>query len=467
MSGLDKLRNISSEPAITPTVLSEEVIAQTVTARNLVVEESITFPDGFSPPWDRTIRWTKTAVGAETSLSGADNSNTTLTYDVGYEQVYLNGILLVRGVDYQATTGTTITGLATLSASDVVEVIAPVAAQTNDTYSTSQSDNRYYLNSSQSGFRNRLINGDFRVNQRGTYSTTNNTRTFTADRWWVFTGTSTAGSPSYVSSTGLNDFPFALRVQRTAANTGVAAVAAGQTIESVNVYGLQGEVVTISFWARAGANFSGISNILNTVVTVGTGVDQGTIAFINATWTGQTSSTIGAAQLGTSWKKFTYSYEVPSTTTELALYFIYTAAGTAGAADYFDITGVQLETGSRATSFEHRPYDVELASCQRYYQRIALSNTVTVGFGHVQSGTTERFTVPTPVSLRTTPALTATGSFTSVGSNGNFALSSFSVRELESNTVILEAVSATGHTTGPLIMFGVNGNVLVFDSELT
>jgi hypothetical protein len=46
MSGLDKLRNISSEPAITPTVLSEDVIAQTVTTRNLVVEESVTFPDG-------------------------------------------------------------------------------------------------------------------------------------------------------------------------------------------------------------------------------------------------------------------------------------------------------------------------------------------------------------------------------------------------------------------------------------
>ena len=84
----------------------------------------------------------------------------------------------------------------------------------------------------------------------------------------------------------------------------------------------------------------------------------------------------------------------------------------------------------------------------------------------MQTSTTERFTVPIPVSLRTTPVLTATGSFTSVGSNGNFALSSFSVRDLEPNTVILEAVSATAHSTGPLIFFGVNGNVLAFSSEL-
>jgi hypothetical protein len=69
------------------------------------------------------VRWSKTAAGGETSLSGLDDSSVTLSYTVGMEQVYLNGVLLVRGTDYAATTGTSITGLTALVASDIVTVI--------------------------------------------------------------------------------------------------------------------------------------------------------------------------------------------------------------------------------------------------------------------------------------------------------------------------------------------------------
>jgi len=63
------------------------------------------------------------AAGGETSVSGADASSQTLSYLAGKEQVYLNGVLLVRGTDYTATNGTSITALAALVASDVLEVI--------------------------------------------------------------------------------------------------------------------------------------------------------------------------------------------------------------------------------------------------------------------------------------------------------------------------------------------------------
>ena len=66
--------------------------------------------------------WRYTAVGGETSLSGVDNSGTSLYYYPNQEQVYLNGILLVRGVDYTATSGTSIVGLATLNAGDSIQV---------------------------------------------------------------------------------------------------------------------------------------------------------------------------------------------------------------------------------------------------------------------------------------------------------------------------------------------------------
>jgi hypothetical protein len=74
-------------------------------------------------PASEVNRWTKTAAGAETSLSGNDDNAVSLSYTAGTEQVYLNGVLLARGSDYTATNGTTITGLTALAASDIAEVI--------------------------------------------------------------------------------------------------------------------------------------------------------------------------------------------------------------------------------------------------------------------------------------------------------------------------------------------------------
>ena len=74
-------------------------------------------------PASEVNRWTKTAAGAETSLSGNDDNAVSLSYTAGTEQVYLNGVLLVRGQDYTASNGTTITGLTALAASDIAEVI--------------------------------------------------------------------------------------------------------------------------------------------------------------------------------------------------------------------------------------------------------------------------------------------------------------------------------------------------------
>ena len=68
-------------------------------------------------------RYRFTASGGETSLLGTDANGLTLSYMVGKEQVYLNGVLLVRTSDYTASNGTSITSLAALSAGDIVEII--------------------------------------------------------------------------------------------------------------------------------------------------------------------------------------------------------------------------------------------------------------------------------------------------------------------------------------------------------
>lgn len=68
-------------------------------------------------------RYRYVATGSETSISGVDANGNVLSYTAGFEQVYLNGVLLVRGQNYTATNGTSITGLTALDASDSVEIL--------------------------------------------------------------------------------------------------------------------------------------------------------------------------------------------------------------------------------------------------------------------------------------------------------------------------------------------------------
>jgi hypothetical protein len=68
-------------------------------------------------------RYKFTPTAGVTSVSGTDANGASLSYIAGKEQVYLNGVLLVRGADYTATDGSTITSLAAITAGDVLEII--------------------------------------------------------------------------------------------------------------------------------------------------------------------------------------------------------------------------------------------------------------------------------------------------------------------------------------------------------
>jgi hypothetical protein len=102
------------------------------------------------PSVDSTLyyRWTKTMSGGETSLSGTDNNSLALKYTPGYESVFINGVLQVRGSDYVATTGTTVTGLIALTASDVVMVESIIAYSVGDTYTQAAADAKFYSKTS-------------------------------------------------------------------------------------------------------------------------------------------------------------------------------------------------------------------------------------------------------------------------------------------------------------------------------
>jgi hypothetical protein len=93
--------------------------------------------DGTAPTTVVT-RWTKQPSGGTTVLSGNDDYSIPLAYSPGYEQVFINGVLLSRsGTDYTATSGTSITLAAATVAGDIVEVICPLQIATTDTYTQS------------------------------------------------------------------------------------------------------------------------------------------------------------------------------------------------------------------------------------------------------------------------------------------------------------------------------------------
>jgi hypothetical protein len=170
---------------------------------------------------------------------------------------------------------------------------------------------------------------------------------------------------------------------------------------------LQGQNVTVSFWARAGANYSPTASILTVNFVTGTTADQGLTALLSG-WAGSYNPTQNII-LTTSWQKFTATFSVPSNALELAVYFYASNTGTAGANDYFDVTGVQLEAGTVATPFERRLYGQELVLCQRYCYRLGANGTngynylCPVGFF---SGTTGGFVNGSyPVIMRATPTL--------------------------------------------------------------
>jgi hypothetical protein len=99
------------------------------------------------------LRWRKTMSGGETTLSGNDDSSLPLQYTPGYEQLYINGVLQVRGQDYTATTGTTVTGLIALTVGDTVEIFSAVARTVADVYTQTQSDARFGIIGTSAPFR--------------------------------------------------------------------------------------------------------------------------------------------------------------------------------------------------------------------------------------------------------------------------------------------------------------------------
>ena len=280
------------------------------------------------------------------------------------------------------------------------------------------------------GFRNRIINGDMRIDQRNAgASITLSGTIYTIDRWITniassFNGVST-GQQNLNGLTPPSGFTnyFGFVVNTGTPVTGDAFFNVRQIIEGLNIDDLNwgtasAKSITLSFWVQAsitGTYTAALRNnaVNRSYVATYTILSANTWEYKTITIPGDTSGT----WLTTNGVGITLSYGLANITgmfstsspnewlngNKTGLTTAVELLSTTGATFY--ITGVQLEKGTVATPFERRPYGTELALCQRYYFKwvpVELGNDYAVSFN--PSTTTARGTVPFPVSMRTGPS---------------------------------------------------------------
>ena len=247
---------------------------------------------------------------------------------------------------------------------------------------------------------NGCINGGMDFWQRGTSFAGTTTNTYGPDRWIVYRNA--AGSTFSRQTSGLEGFLYSTRIARDSGNTSTQTISINQMFESQESYKFAGKTVVLSWWAKAGANFSAASSQMTARIYTGTGTDQN---WIQTGYTGQATTLDNLTTITTSWARYSASVAIPSTTTELAILLGFAPVGTAGANDWIEITGVQLEVGSVATTFKRAGGTLagELAACQRYYIRYTgpASYPTFASKGVSSSTTLAYFWIDHPVELRT------------------------------------------------------------------
>jgi len=298
-------------------------------------------------------------------------------------------------------------------------------------------------------FRNRIINGAMMIDQRNagaSVTPANNAVTYTIDRW-AFYVNQASKLTTQQSSVAPNGFTKSLLVTSSSAYS----VASGdifqvfQGIEGLNVADLgwgtaNAQTVTLSFWVRSSltGTFGGsLKNNNNTrsypfSYTISA---ANTFEYKTITVAGDTSGTWATDNAGGIY--LTFGLGVGSTSSGTAGAWVgsninsvtgaTSVVGTNGATFY--ITGVQLEKGSTATSFDYRPYGTELQLCQRYCFRMSTtSNFGAYGMGHGVSSTNFRTLIKTAQTMRAQPSLSFSAANTFQWSFGN-ALTGISAAE--------------------------------------
>lgn len=297
---------------------------------------------------------------------------------------------------------------------------------------------------------NAIINGGMDIWQRGTsIASSGSGYVYTADRWRFVRGNfATGGTVSRQNTSDTTNLPtiqYCARVQRDSGNTSTDYLEVFNALENSDSTRFIGQTVTLSFYARAGANFSSASSALTPKIISGTGTNQPAPDF-----TGLANVSAVTATLTTTWQRFTRTGTVSASATQVGVTFGFTPVGTAGANDWFEVTGVQLELGSVATTFKRAGGTIqgELAACQRYYQRTTVQDSAGRMSGSTPANSTTGVfcIVQHPVQFRTAPtAIDYSLLGIADGVNAIITPSSYAINNAGINYSVI-AIGATGLT---------------------
>jgi hypothetical protein len=330
------------------------------------------------------------------------------------------------------------------------------------------------------GFRNRIINGDMRIDQRNAGAAVTETDQYTLDRFLFRNNTTGAASCQQVTDAPTG-FQNSLKVTVTTADASLDAADrcfVRQWIEGYNssdfAYGTaSAKTVTVSFWVKSSltGTFSLTlhNNDVNRCFTTSYSIS------VASTWEYKTISIPGETDgtwITTNGRGVALLFGLSIGSDNQGTLNTWNTSfkeGVSGAVNFlgtldatWQVTGVQLEVGSVATPFERRPFGAELQLCQRYFE----ATYGPFGFGRTAAASLLRFTAKWTVRKRSSPSISGVGTFTVTDYFEN-DISQSAAQGLSSVQHISENSALVGFNNSTLTNTGVFGSSATIFGDIT